>query len=138
MQLIKHELELIIQHQLDSRDTKCYSSVGHYFYELRRIGLWPMPDAFSEANLKHLVTKLRGAKSCTLHNCYCYTLNLSERLSQFAGSLESNLRGMCLHCVKEGRMSSAQKNCMAFVAADCSTPRASLSVPHFFPIGGKN
>lgn len=141
MKLINTELENIKQ----SSEIETYQgynvTVGDYLKHLHRIHLWPLPDKGSDLDFRQLVKEFKRnliPGGCHHGGHYCPDRGLSQRLKSLAAIVDDKLRGLCLHCVKEGRQGPSPDNCMAFVAAECCTSRSVVSVPSFFPCNDRD
>ena len=99
---------------------------GMYFQELSHLGLWPMatlerPNAGSFSVLKDRISefeiyRIRGSNN----SCAIPHVDLKRALQTAADKLFRNQKGLCLRCVKEGKMMVSDGNCGAESYESCS------------------
>ncbi len=88
---------------------------AHYLIELCQLGLWPLTDVLTRKriSIRMVLTKLRRFKdfSPPKNSCFCFIDTESgEKIRSLAR--EFVLKGLCLNCVKSGRLGVMEDNCM--------------------------
>ena len=90
--------------------------------ELYRLGMWPLID-FSERNsIDTIIEKLDDYKEFAQPTDACRCLRDSALRSEVTDSVVgalANQKGLCLDCVKKGRLGGLNDNCMASRSGEC-------------------
>lgn len=105
----------------ESNGQPCFklAEAGHCLSELIRLGLWPMSRSLPNANLddvpqvasdfKNYSRSLyRYAPTCALDNT-----DFKAMLGQMVADATEVLQGLCLKCVKQGKVTEEEGNCHA-------------------------
>ena len=96
------------------------SKSGFYIQELYRIGLWPIPDTSTQKSIEEISNCLLGFENDTfIHRskigpmCDVANIDFKDLLLQATERTMKRSRGLCLNCVKKGRIMIADGNCRA-------------------------
>lgn len=94
---------------------------GFYVQELYRIGLWPISDTKIQMamSIQTISNRLRGLRDYYMtdawtmgRQCDLAKINFKQRLED-AMERTTPDSGLCLNCVKKGKIMSADGNCRA-------------------------
>ena len=100
---------------------------GFYVQELYRIGLWPISDIKIQMamSIQDISNRLRGFQDyyitdtwTTGRQCDLAKINYKESLEDAVGRMTPD-SGLCLNCVKKGKIMSADGNCRAASLESC-------------------
>lgn len=102
----------------ESNGQPCFklAEAGHCLSELIRLGLWPMSSSLPNANLDDLSQLAfdfkNYARSHYRYSPACATDNTDFRamLSQMVADATEVLQGLCLKCVKQGKVTEEEGN----------------------------
>ena len=106
----------------EKSETICFwlAKSGFFIKELDRIGLWPIPYTNTRKSIQEISSCLRGFENYSVHDPfehdhYCDTadINLKDLLIQAIETTSKRSRGLCLNCVKNGKIMIAEGNCRA-------------------------
>lgn len=87
-------------------------TMAHYTRELNRIGLWPPSKVFRECTVAQLLNRFRQFRNCQgYRGCKCCDSDLSSKFRNVADDLLFDLSGLCLACVKNGKLTDSEGNC---------------------------
>lgn len=90
----------------------------HHLQELTRIGLWPLSTSFHKASTLDVLQKLGEYRPCDQSHCGCSRLGLRTIVKNIVQDF-NGLRGLCLECYRNGKISPSSGNCMACEPAFC-------------------
>ena len=96
------------------------AKTGYYIQELHRIGLWPIPNLDTAKSIQDVSDRLlkicnySAVDLCEAGMC-CDEANIDfeEHLLQVTETISKCNTGLCLNCVKKGKIMSADGNCRA-------------------------
>ena len=80
--------------------------VGHFFTELYWIDLWPISDQVNEINLDYIQSEIANFDE------YKDTSFKKSLVIEISKAIDAQ-KGLCLSCVRLGKISSHQGNCQA-------------------------
>lgn len=111
-----------------SRACDRLSQVGHYVQELTSLGLWPLWPLTEKTKLTALTNILENFEDYGLeignrsYNTFCghQPTNLKHSLISSIERIIDQQHGLCLACVKQGRVTRAEGNCQAREKRNCS------------------
>lgn len=88
---------------------------AHYMIEMCKLGLWPLTNVLARRriSIRIILKKLCGFKvfSPPENHCICAIQTKGGKdISELARGFE--LKGLCLDCVKSGRLGGMKDNCM--------------------------
>ena len=93
------------------------AKAGFYVQELYRIGLWPINNTNTQMSIQEISNRLRGFQDYYItdpYNTGCLVdfadINFKPRLVEATRRMIS-ASGLCLNCVKKGKIMSADGNC---------------------------
>lgn len=93
---------------------------GFFVEELDRIGLWPIPYTNKQKSIQEISSSLLGFENYSVqdtyeHKAYCDSakVNFKHSLLQATTATSWRSRGLCLNCVKNGKIMIAEGNCRA-------------------------
>ena len=87
-------------------------ALSHHIKEARRLGVWPSYTN-PGTNIPESLERLQNYKTCMETDCTCRIHDLKGRIHTLILTMLSKVHGLCLHCVKEGRVTEAEGNCLA-------------------------
>lgn len=94
-------------------DARC--KTGTYFFELSRLGLWPLSDDFLARSFVHMTSSLSDFRDppVTMRcDCSVCTAGLKYVATQAVHEVaETALHGLCVTCVRAQRLSGGDGNC---------------------------
>ena len=103
------------------RQSMCFhvAKSGFYVQELYRIGLWPIKNTDTQMSIRDISNRLRCFQDYYItdpsdvgHRCDLANIDFKQRLVDATGRMISD-SGLCLHCVKKGKIMKADGNCRA-------------------------
>ena len=108
--LDKYGAPTVTQHCGTGKFSKCDSArILKFMTTLRRLELWPLATAIDQISLHELLLKLSKAwspsKQRTKKGCGC-----SPGLKSLVLKEIDRVKGMCLYCVKDGKL-NVEMNC---------------------------
>lgn len=126
---LRHMCKSAADHEERLRPCEHLSRTGHFFQELQRLRLWPICRMLQITNLSTILNQLNdfrpyyGDKDndedierCRQHrihsSCSSPALNFKNTLETSVQDLP-DLLGLCLACVKHGKITEQEKNCNA-------------------------
>ena len=96
------------------------AKTGYYIHELHRIGLWPIPASYSAKSIQDISDRLLKICNYSAVDPYEYGLccdraniDFEELLLELRETISKRNTGLCLNCVKKGKIMSADGNCRA-------------------------
>ena len=104
------------------RGTVCFrlAKSGFYIHELYRIGLWPIPNSNTQKSIKKTSNCLLSFENYTAsqpsnfgRRCDIAMIDFKHHLLQATEMTSKRNRGLCLNCVKKGKIMVAEGNCRA-------------------------
>lgn len=97
------------------------TSIGIYFAQLSKYGLWPINQQLhktSFVNITAVLTKIKGyydrddvSRASYGYNCRSPIIDIRQLTEQIAPNAARNLEGLCLNCVKDGKYTIEDANC---------------------------
>ncbi|KAL2037384.1 hypothetical protein N7G274_009869 [Stereocaulon virgatum] len=91
---------------------------GHYIQELHRLQLWPMPDSDSTKSLRDIYDRFYGLQRCPIVNPWCHNsqwdvakIDCTQLLMTAGHEILAKPVGLCLNCVRDGRIMRQDGNC---------------------------
>ena len=106
----------------DDDGTICYhlAKTGYYIQELKRIDLWPILYATTAKSVQEVSDCLQKYSNYPIRDtrengmvCDRANLNFEKHLLQVREMSSKRSSGLCLNCVKKGKIMSADGNCRA-------------------------
>ena len=96
----------------------------HITTALSSASLWPPFRSFHDLSIDTLLIKFRNVSQCQNSGpkrprCQCNRLGVSRRFRAIADQVTTELKGLCLKCVRNGKYSVAEGNCTARTQAEC-------------------
>lgn len=142
---LEQQIELIIaslvkydcpeDHRGDTNPRVWYqlSEISHYFKELSSLGLWPMSARLDRIALVRIPSDLYRFSNYasesdtygfqdTLCNAKSQPKNVKRLLFESVTKLLEHQQGLCITCVKEGRVTRAEGNCRTFYCSGDLAP----------------
>lgn len=88
---------------------------GHYMKQLHRLGLWPLTGILAEESINTVLERMNRFRCFVSPENTCICLRSTEirqeiDVKYISSHFESN--GLCLNCVKEGRLGALRDNCL--------------------------
>ena len=112
-----------------AESTLCFhvAKTGCFIHELYRIDLWPIPDTKTQTSIQELSDSLEKFDDNSLHEiphygeerCEPYPVVDFEKLLLQATDKISERGGLCMNCVKKGKIMVADGNCRARSLESC-------------------
>ena len=117
-----------LQHRFEDDDdgSICFhlAKTGFYIQELDRIGLWPIPNATTPKSIQQISSGLLRFANYPVSDvweddmqCDGARIDFERCLRQVRRSVATN--GLCLNCVKKGKIMIADGNCQAASLDKC-------------------
>ena len=104
-----------------SNENMCFqvAKTGFYVQELYRVGIWPINKTNTRLSIQEILNRLEGFQdyyyvtdSRYTRSCDTAKVNFKQRLEDARGRMILG-SGLCLNCVKKGKIMSADGNCRA-------------------------
>ena len=100
-----------------SQRETCFQTAkaGFYVQELYRIGLWPINNRNTQMSIQEISNRLQGFRDYYITQswpCVSPIINFKQGLVDATGRMISG-SGLCLNCVKKGKIMIADGNCRA-------------------------
>ena len=100
------------------------AQTGHYVEELLRLELWPISNIATKKTIAMVLKQIEqfedyayiGGKSCS---CGGGSFNAKKLLQELSNKHSNQLRGLCLHCVKKGKITRIEGSCMESSLLKC-------------------
>ncbi len=126
---LQHACKSAAKHKEKLEFCEHLSRTGHFLDELNRLSLWPIPDALHTTNLSAILDKLmdfkpyywdieRDKNTSRYHprslklSCSTSAINFKDCLTTMVFDSRAPL-GLCLACVKQGKVTNEEGNCNA-------------------------
>ena len=96
------------------------AKTGYYIQELHRLGLWPIPKAYTAKSIQNISDRLLELGNYSAVDpdedglwCDEAGIDFEDHLLQVRETSSQRSSGLCLNCVKKGKIMSADGNCRA-------------------------
>ncbi len=90
------------------------AETGHSFKELRRLRIWPMFKLVNGATIEFVSIQVCGFVDFKVSNCPSnFKVDCKERLQKAVEEASKGQLGLCLNCVKKGKIKTLEGNCQA-------------------------
>ena len=96
-------------------DCQAMTRAGHYMKQLHRLGLWPLTGILAEESINTILGRLNDYQCFVSPKYPCICLRSSKIEDEIDVEYISScfeLKGLCLNCVKKGRLGALRDNCM--------------------------
>lgn len=123
---LQHAIEDIIDDPVEDGDSA--KEVYHFLEALNKVDLWPLSKKLQSSTLQDVLKSLRRLAECRgTTDCNCQDFDFDIPLEGAAEDVERELKGLCLTCFKNGRLTWEEGNCSAGKYVSCSRcPSANL------------
>lgn len=130
--LLQHNCPAKDQHETHTQSCEHLSAIGHSLQQLFNIGLWPT------SNIDQMSTSIVSSKIDEFRNyerspaaeyylegehyigCDSLRMDIKQRLLEATKEALEKTKGLCLSCVKRGKVTSEEGNCHAEEEILCS------------------
>lgn len=116
-------------HRLPKSPCSHLSKSGHYLQELLRLGLWPISNTIEHKTVESVAGQIiqlenyydRYGSNGTGAICKSPSIDLEKRLQEVVSEHSEDQKGLCLNCVRHGKATVNQGNCVASSRVLCKT-----------------
>lgn len=96
-------------------------TIYHLLDKLKMIKLWPFSTKFQSLTIQDITEMLQNLDPCPgTCGCTCESYRIKEGLVVAVNDVEAKLKGLCLECVRHGRVLFLEGNCAAEFPIICS------------------
>ncbi len=89
--------------------------IAAFFFELSRLGLWPLDENLRSSSLDTIFDQLSMFQDFTTNQaiakCDTCSFSFKNKLADVVVQQRALLKGLCLSCAKHGRMNARAGNC---------------------------
>ena len=93
--------------------------------ELRRLGLYPLSTFTNQKSIEQISNKISEFEDITItgsqryKTCNSGEVDIKKLLEDALRTSSESLQGLCLNCVKKGKVTTRDGNCQASSLASC-------------------
>ena len=117
---MKSKCRLTARHQANGSKCSRLAKSGFFIEQLDYIGLWPIPYTNTQKSIQEVSSRLLKFENYSSQDtseygqlCDDTTTDFKHRLLQATEVTSKRSRGLCLNCVKNGKIMIAEGNCRA-------------------------
>ena len=104
-----------------NRSASASTTITHIVSNLKMAGVWPSKGFDIGGDIQDVSSNLINISRCNQGgSCVCDDLNRQLRVLQCSQEVSSQLKGLCLSCFRNGKISIAQGNCASEKAEQCT------------------